>query len=57
MGLYIFRREVTVRVVARLDPAQVGDASSNAAVLDAFLEYLIESGIEPYDHQEEASLE
>lgn len=43
--------------MARLDPAQVDDASSNAAVLDAFLEYLIESGIEPYDHQEEAILE
>lgn len=43
--------------MARLDPAQVNDASSNAAVLDAFLEYLIESGIEPYDHQEEAILE
>ncbi|MEN8772824.1 MAG: DUF3516 domain-containing protein [Akkermansiaceae bacterium] len=26
-------------------------------MLDAFLEYLIESGIEPYDHQEEAILE
>ncbi len=43
--------------MARLDPAQVGDASSNAEVLDVFLEYLIESGIEPYDHQEEAILE
>ncbi len=43
--------------MALLNPAQVTDASSNAAVLDTFLEYLIESGIEPYDHQEEAILE
>jgi len=40
-----------------LDPTQVNDASSSAAVLDVFLEYLIASGIEPYDHQEEAILE
>ena len=40
-----------------LDPAKVSDRSSSASVLDAFLEYLIESGIEPYDHQEEAILE
>jgi len=43
--------------VALLNPAQVTDVSSNAAILDTFLEYLIESGIEPYDHQEEAILE
>ena len=40
-----------------LDPAKVSDRSSSASVLDTFLEYLIESGIEPYDHQEEAILE
>ncbi|MDF1713242.1 MAG: DUF3516 domain-containing protein [Akkermansiaceae bacterium] len=40
-----------------MDPSIVNDASSSAEVLDAFLEYLIESGIEPYDHQEEAILE
>jgi hypothetical protein len=43
--------------VAKLDPANVSDVSSSAAVLDVFLEWLIETGIEPYDHQEEAILE
>lgn len=43
--------------MAQLDPSHVSDAASSAAVLDVFLEYLIESGIEPYDHQEEAILE
>lgn len=43
--------------MAILDPERIGDRASNAEVLDAFLEYLIESGIEPYDHQEEAILE
>ncbi len=42
---------------ARLDPTKVSDRSSSEAVLDAFLEWLIEAGIEPYDHQEEAILE
>ncbi|HAE18661.1 MAG TPA: hypothetical protein DCG41_05575, partial [Verrucomicrobiales bacterium] len=41
----------------QLDPSIVNDASSSSEVLDAFLQYLIESGIEPYDHQEEAILE
>ncbi len=41
----------------KLDPSKVSDRSSSPAVLDAFLEYLIESEIEPYDHQEEAILE
>ncbi|MGB0644320.1 MAG: DEAD/DEAH box helicase, partial [Akkermansiaceae bacterium] len=41
----------------QLDPSIVNDASSSSEVLDAFLEYLIESGTEPYDHQEEAILE
>jgi superfamily II RNA helicase len=40
-----------------LDPAQVADASSSDAILNAFLEYLVEAGIEPYGHQEEAILE
>lgn len=43
--------------MAKLVPENVSDPTSNAEVLDAFLEYLIESGIEPYDHQEEAILE
>ncbi|MGC6464361.1 MAG: DEAD/DEAH box helicase [Akkermansiaceae bacterium] len=43
--------------MAILDPERIGGRASNAEVLDAFLEYLIESGIEPYDHQEEAILE
>lgn len=40
-----------------LNPATLSDPSSNDEVLDAFLNYLIEQGIEPYDHQEEAILE
>ncbi len=43
--------------MAKLDPAKVSDVTSSAAVLDVFLEWLIEVGIEPYDHQEEAILE
>src|SRR5210317_1695779 len=43
--------------MAQLESKQVSDPTSSAAVLDAFLEYLIESGIEPYHHQEEAILE
>lgn len=40
-----------------MDPANVSDVTSSAEVLDVFLEWLIESGIEPYDHQQEAILE
>ncbi len=40
-----------------LDPARVKDPTSSAEVLDVFLEWLDEKGIEPYDHQEEAILE
>jgi superfamily II RNA helicase len=40
-----------------LDSASLADPSSNDEVLDAFLNYLIELGVEPYDHQEEAILE
>ncbi len=40
-----------------LDPARLADPSSNDEVLDAFLSYLIDEGIEAYDHQEEALLE
>ncbi len=43
--------------MAQLDPSKVNDSSSASEVLDVFLEYLVESGIEPYDHQEEAILE
>lgn len=49
-------RQLVGRMV-RLDPSKIADPTSNGEVLDAFLEYLIESGIEPYDHQEEAILE
>ncbi len=40
-----------------LDPAEVSDPSSSDAILSAFLDHLIEAGIEPYDHQEQAILE
>jgi hypothetical protein len=40
-----------------LDPAALADPSSSDQVLDAFLGHLIDQGIEPYDHQEEAILE
>ena len=40
-----------------LDRSTLADPSSNDEILDCFLSYLIESGIEPYDHQEEAILE
>ncbi len=40
-----------------LDPAAVRDPSSSDDVLECFLDYLIQEGIEPYDHQEEAILE
>jgi superfamily II RNA helicase len=40
-----------------LDPARVADPSSNDEVLSAFLDYLIETEVEPYDHQEQAILE
>jgi superfamily II RNA helicase len=43
--------------MADLDPGVISDPSDSSEVLDAFLEYLIEAGIEPYDHQEEAILE
>jgi len=43
--------------MAKLDPVNVSDVSSSAAILDAFLEFLIEENIEPYDHQEEGILE
>ena len=41
----------------QLDPASLGNPSNNDEVLEAFLNYLIDSGIEPYGHQEEAILE
>ncbi|MEQ1838784.1 MAG: DEAD/DEAH box helicase, partial [Verrucomicrobiales bacterium] len=40
-----------------LDPTRLADPSSNDEVLDAFLSYLVDSGIEPYEHQETAILE
>jgi superfamily II RNA helicase len=38
-------------------PAHDSDPASNDEILSAFLDYLIETGIEPYDHQEQAILE
>ena len=40
-----------------LDPAKLADPSSSDEILSAFLDWLIETGIEPYDHQEQAILE
>jgi superfamily II RNA helicase len=40
-----------------LDPAKLTDPSSNDEILSVFLDWLIETGIEPYDHQEQAILE
>lgn len=40
-----------------LDPARLEGPATDDAVLDAFLGYLVESGIEPYGHQETAILE
>ena len=40
-----------------LDPAAFGHPSTSDAVLEAFLDYLVDAGIEPYGHQEEAILE
>lgn len=40
-----------------LAPSRLEGPATNDAVLDAFLGYLIESGIEPYEHQETAILE
>lgn len=40
-----------------LDPAKVANPSSNDEVLSAFLDYLIATEVEPYDHQEQAILE
>jgi superfamily II RNA helicase len=44
-------------VPAALDPSKLSDPSSNDEILSAFLDYLIETGVEPYDHQEQAILE
>lgn len=43
--------------MSSLNPSSVSDPNSTAAVLDAFLEHLIETGTDPYSHQEEAILE
>ena len=40
-----------------LDPTALNDPSSNDEILSVFLDWLIETGIEPYDHQEQAILE
>ena len=40
-----------------LDPAPLPRDASADDILNAFLEYLTNAGIEPYGHQEEALLE
>ncbi|MCH7228490.1 DEAD/DEAH box helicase [Haloferula sp. A504] len=40
-----------------LDAAKVADPDSDDGILGVFLDWVIESGIEPYDHQEAAILE
>ncbi len=40
-----------------LDPARLEGPATDDAVLGAFLDYLVESGVEPYEHQETAILE
>ncbi len=40
-----------------LDPAKLRNPSSNDEILSVFLDYLIETDVEPYDHQEQAILE
>jgi superfamily II RNA helicase len=40
-----------------LDPAKLVDPSSSDEILSVFLDWLIETGVEPYDHQEQAILE
>jgi superfamily II RNA helicase len=40
-----------------LDPAKLSNPTSNDEILSAFLDYLIETEVEPYDHQEQAILE
>lgn len=40
-----------------LDPTKVSDPNSSDDILNAFLEYLVAAGIEPYGHQEQAILE
>jgi superfamily II RNA helicase len=43
--------------MALLDASRLRDPFSSDEILNAFLEYLIETGVEPYDHQEQAILE
>jgi superfamily II RNA helicase len=40
-----------------LDPAKLSNPTSNDEILSVFLDYLIETNVEPYDHQEQAILE
>jgi len=40
-----------------LDPAKLADRSSNDEILGTFIDWLIETGLEPYAHQEQAILE
>ncbi|MDB6080128.1 MAG: ski2-like helicase [Akkermansiaceae bacterium] len=40
-----------------LDPAKLSDPSSTDEILSVFLDYLIETGVEPYGHQEQAILD
>ncbi len=47
----------SARTMPVLDPLKLSDPSSTDEILSAFLDFLIESGVEPYDHQEQAILE
>lgn len=40
-----------------LDSSALSDPSSNDEILSVFLDWLVETGLEPYDHQEQAILE
>lgn len=40
-----------------LESSRVSDPTSSDEILSAFLDWLIETGVEPYDHQEQAILE
>lgn len=46
-----------VSAMPSLSPTRVSDPSSSDEILTAFLDWLVETGVEPYDHQEQAILE
>ena len=45
------------RTMPVLDPTRLIDPSSSDEILGAFLDYLAETGLQPYDHQEQAILD